>query len=251
MGNPRYLRDRQEVLKALDLRVIDRPIVELIEGFSVLPECFTVQSCYGHFLYAPGQDSHNLERLPHKHDGEVTYRIAYVAFCLENSPRGRALCESLERVSSLDPGYVQFGSAAWFWARYRNSYALQVEPVRHMTRDQVVIEHSEALHIEKSRDRFFTKLEKLLEMCSSETRGPQQRGGEIFGLAHIQRLVVNQAPDHLGGVKLGETEGEYRVDSVLTCFVALVVKEPVLEFEGGAVVPLRTIPRAQNLEVAI
>ena len=166
--NPRYLRDRRKALKALDLHVIDHPIVELIEGFSLLPQCFTLQSCYGHFLYAPGQDSHNLERLPRRHDGEVTYRIAYVAFCLENSPRGRALRESLERIPSLDPGYVQFGSAAWFWARNRNSYALQVEPERHMTRDQVVIEHSEALHIEKIRDRFFTELKTLLETCGPE-----------------------------------------------------------------------------------
>lgn len=77
--------------------------------------------------------------------------------------------ESLERIPSLEPGHVQFGSAAWFWARYRNSYALQVEPARHMTRDQVVIEHSEALHIEKIRDRFFTELMKLLETCGPET----------------------------------------------------------------------------------
>ena len=161
--NPRYLQDRQEILAALDLRVIDRPILELIQGFALLPQCFTLQCCYGHFLYAPGQDAHTLERLPPRYDGQVKYRIAYVAFCLENSPRGRAFRESLELVPSLDPDYVQFGSADWFWERYPNSYALQVEPVRHMTKDYVVIEHSEALYIEEIRDLFFIGLKELLE----------------------------------------------------------------------------------------
>jgi hypothetical protein len=168
--NPRYLQDRQEVLKALDLRVIDWPIAELIEGFTLLPQCFTLQSCYGHFLYAPGQDSHNLERLPRRYDGQVNYRIAYVAFCLENSPRGWALRESLELVPRLDPNYVQFGSADWFWGRYRNSYVLQVEPLRDMAKDQVVIEHSEALHIEEIRDLFFIRLKDLLKKYLSENR---------------------------------------------------------------------------------
>jgi hypothetical protein len=47
-------------------------------------------------------------------------------------------------------------------------------------------------------------------------------------------VVVNQAPDHFGGVKLGETEGKNRVDSVLTFFGAVVVEEPALRFKGGA-----------------
>jgi hypothetical protein len=42
--NPRYLQDPREIPGALDLRVIDLPIVELIEGFSLLPHCFTLQS---------------------------------------------------------------------------------------------------------------------------------------------------------------------------------------------------------------
>ena len=169
--NLRYLQDRQEILEALDLRVIDQPIAELIEGFALLPQCFTLQCCYGHFLYAPGQDRHNLERLPPRYDGQVNYRIAYVAFCLENSTRGWAFRESLELVPSLDPDYVQFGSADWFWERYPNSYALQVEPARHMTKDHVVIEHSEALYIEEIRDLFFTRLKELLEQWLSDQHG--------------------------------------------------------------------------------
>lgn len=166
--NPRYLQDRQASLEALDVGVIDRPIVELIERFTLLPQCFTLQSCYGHFLYAPGQDTHNLERLPSRDVGTVTYRIAYMAFCLEDSPRGRSLRESLELVPALDPDCVQFGSADWFWERYRNSYVLQVEPVRFMTRDQAVVEHAEALYIEQLRDRFFVRLSELLERHVSQ-----------------------------------------------------------------------------------
>jgi hypothetical protein len=170
VANPRYSRDRQAVLETLDLAAIDPPIVRLVERFAALGECFTLQCCYGHFLYAPGQDQRNLERLPQDFKGLVTYRIAYVAFCLENSPRGRLLRNSLELVSSLDPDYVQFGSPDWFRNQYRNAYALQVEPLRFMDKDEACFEHSEALHVEHIRDLFFTRLNELLEKHLSETR---------------------------------------------------------------------------------
>jgi hypothetical protein len=163
----RYLQDRQENLKGLDLRVIDQPITRLIEGFNSLAQCFTLQSCYGHFQCA-GQDPRNLERLPRRYDSQVSYRIAYVAFCLENSPRGRALHESLANIPTIDPDYVQFGCAEWFWHKSCNSYVLQVEPVRYKDRDQIVVDHSEALHIEKIRDLFFIKLQEILERFSSD-----------------------------------------------------------------------------------
>ena len=168
--NPRYLQDRQNSLEALDVRAIDRPIVELVERYTLLPQCFTHQSCYGHFLYASGQDTHNLERLPSRSIGTTTYRIAYMAFCLEDSPRGRSLHESLELVPRLDPDYVQFGSADWFLERYRNSYVLQVEPMRFKTEDQALIEHSEAIHVEKIRDLFFIRMWELLERHLYEAR---------------------------------------------------------------------------------
>ncbi|MBN2297812.1 MAG: hypothetical protein JXM72_04430 [Deltaproteobacteria bacterium] len=164
-ADPRYHKNRQNILKTLDLRAIDPPVAELIEGFALLPQCFTLQCCYGHFLCHPGQDTHNLERLPDRFEGKVTYRIAYMAFCLENSQQGRKLRESLEHVQLLDPDYVQFGCADWFWERYCNSYILQVEPVRHRRKDQIVIDHQEALHIEKIRDLFFIRLKEILEMC--------------------------------------------------------------------------------------
>jgi len=168
VAHPRYLKCRRESLKRLNLLALDRPIVELIEGFSLLPHCFTLQSCYGHFRYAPGQDPRNMERLPCRGEDEVRYRVAYVAFCLENSLQGRALRESLESLALLDPDYVQFGSADWFWERCQNSYVVQVEPARFMTEDEIMIEHSEALHIEEIRDCFFIKLKEVFENHVSE-----------------------------------------------------------------------------------
>ena len=168
--NPRYARDRQATLGSLDLHAIDGPIAELIHGFSVLPHCFTLQSCYGHFLYAPGQDTRSLDRLPSGGDGTVNYKIAYVAFCLENSRRGRALREALEGIPAVDPDFVQFGSADWFWGTYLNSYVLQVEPTRHRTKDQVAVEYPEALHLQHVRDLFYIRLKDLLESALSEHR---------------------------------------------------------------------------------
>jgi len=78
--------------------------------------------------------------------------------------------ESLELVPVIDPDYVQFGSADWFLERYRNCYVLQVEPVRFMTKDQAIVEHSEALYIEQIRDLFFIRLRELLEKHLCEAR---------------------------------------------------------------------------------
>jgi hypothetical protein len=161
--NPRFMRDRQKVIQALDLHTIDGPIVNLITLFTALPCCFPLQSCYGHFLLATGQDPHNLDRLPDGFEGRVSYRIAYVALCIEDSLRGRALRESLARLPALDRGYVQFGSAGWFWAQQPNSYVVQVEPARFMTCDTCDVEHPEALRIERVRDLLFDALRESVE----------------------------------------------------------------------------------------
>jgi hypothetical protein len=129
----------------------------------MLPYGFTLQSCYGHFLYSSQQDIHNLDRLPTGDVGPVTYRIAYMAFCLENSQSGTRFFNALSRVPEIDPRFVQFGSADWFWERYSNSYVLQVEPAKHVNKDQVTMEHREAQHIQRIRDIFFLRIAELLE----------------------------------------------------------------------------------------
>ncbi len=163
MENGQFSEDRQNTLRALDLRDVDEPIRETVGGFAVLPHCFTLQSCHGHFLYAPDQGPHSLARLPTREDGPVRYRIAYIAFCLQNSRGGRAMRRALAQIPAIDVDYVQFGSADWFWERHPNSYALQVEPARYMTRDEATLGHAEALHVQRIRDLFFVTLKQLLK----------------------------------------------------------------------------------------
>ena len=106
-----YAQDRHDALATLDMSSIDRPIVDIVAGFAALPHCFTLQSCYGHFVCAPQQDPHTLEPTSADYSGPLRYRIAYMAFCVENSPRGRALREAFSQIPGVAPGYVQFGSA--------------------------------------------------------------------------------------------------------------------------------------------
>ena len=163
-----YARARRDALAALDLDSIDEPIRDIVAGFAALPHCFTLQCCYGHFVCDPGQDQHSLEPIPRDHAGPTRYRIAYIALCLENSRRGRALRQALARLPALDPDYVHFGSADWFWERWANSYALQVEPVAHMAKDEAILEPADARHTQRTRDLFFTELRLLLAAEPSE-----------------------------------------------------------------------------------
>jgi hypothetical protein len=164
VDHPRYSREREDALAALDLGSIDAPIVDIIAGFAKIPHCFTLQSCYGHFVCAAEQDPRTLDPIPRGHTGPVRYRIAYVAFCLENSPRGRALRESLARIPAVEPAYVQFGTAGWYWNHLSkvNTYALQVEPIAHQFKDEAILAPEEARYTERVRDRFFTELRALL-----------------------------------------------------------------------------------------
>lgn len=161
--NPHYTQNRHRVLAALDLNSIDAPIVDIVEGFDVLPHCFTLQCCCGHFVCAPQHDLHTLEPVPPGYSGPVRYRIAYMAFCIENSHAGQALREALAEIPRVVPGYVQFGSADWFWERWGNSYALQVEPVAHQLQDEVMLEPAEAIRTQAARDLFFRELRAVLE----------------------------------------------------------------------------------------
>ena len=163
VDNPHFRRDRQVALANLARARIDDPIRGIVAAFADLPCCFTLQSCYGHFVHVEHSPLENLEPLPAHDIGEVRYRIAYIAFCIENSPSGRHLLAALEMVPSIDPNFVQFGSPVWFWDRHLNSYALQVEPSRFQHRDEANVEYREALHIQQVRDLFFTGLSRILE----------------------------------------------------------------------------------------
>ena len=162
--NSSYYQQRQEGLRSLTDDLIDAPIVDLINRLNHLPYCFTLQCCYGHFVYGHQTDIHNFEPLPADDSiAEVTYRIAYLAFCIENSIPGRDMLDRLIAVTGIDAGYVQFGCADWFWERQVNSYVLQVEPDRCKYQDTAILDLHEARYVEKIRDLFFNQLRELLE----------------------------------------------------------------------------------------
>ena len=84
--NPHYQVQRKRNLDDLSEDMIDVPIIDLINRFNKLPYCYTLQSCYGHFVYNDQKDSHNVEPLSVKAAiAKVVYRIAYIAFCLQNN----------------------------------------------------------------------------------------------------------------------------------------------------------------------
>jgi len=160
--NKRYSEDRQDTLAALNLGCVDAPIADIVAGFATIPHCYTLQCCYGHFAYAAEQDPHCLEPIPGDYGGLVRYRIAYIAFCIENSSLGQAFRDSLSRITAIDPSYVQFGSPDWFWEQRVNSYALQVEPIAHQLKDEAILEISEALATQRVRNLFFSELREML-----------------------------------------------------------------------------------------
>jgi hypothetical protein len=164
VSNPGFAQQKRRTLAGLTDAMIDAPILPVIQGLNRLPGCFTLQCCYGHFLYKGHWDPHNLDALPASGGPEkVEYRIAYVAFCLEDNDRGWALSASLKSLANIDPRNIQYGSAGWFWSRQVNSYALQVEPERFKQRDKAILDFREARYIEQVRNRFFLGLEDLLK----------------------------------------------------------------------------------------
>jgi len=162
--NPHYQEQRQKSLAGLSDDMIDAPIIDLINGFNKLPYCFTVQSCYGHFIHNNQKDPYNLESLPITDTpARVEYRIAYLCLCVENSALGRGLLEALNEITAIDPENIQFCCAEWFWKRQVNSYALQFVPDRFKHKDRADLDYREALHIEKIRNEFFDQLRELLQ----------------------------------------------------------------------------------------
>ena len=162
--NQHYQEQRQKSLAGLHDGMIDKPIIELINGFNKLPYCFTLQCCYGHFIYSDQNDLHNLEPLPLTDTiPRVEYRIAYSALCIENSDWGRMFFDALKRIADSEPENIQFCCAEWFWKKQVNSYALQVEPDRFKFEDKAILDYKEALKIEKIRNEFFVQLKELLQ----------------------------------------------------------------------------------------
>ena len=162
VDHPGYMHDRSNVLSGLRLREVDAPIRDIVEEFGKLPECFTLQCCYGHFVWEGQADDHNLDLLPLLDTGLVRYRIAYLALCIEKGERGAFLREQLAALCEIDADYIQFGSPLWFWNQFPNSYALQVEPNKFVFQDEAMLEHAEALHVQAVRDLVYKRVRELL-----------------------------------------------------------------------------------------
>lgn len=164
LANPHYLMQRDKNLCRLAHGRIDAPIVDLIKKINQLPYCFTLQCCYGHFVSDGRKNAHHLESLPViASTTDVTYRIAYIAFCIDNCTAGRRLLGSLPEITAIDPQNIQFGCAEWFWEQQVNSYVLQVEPDRFKHQDTALLDFEEARHIEKVRNAFFVHLDRLID----------------------------------------------------------------------------------------
>lgn len=162
--NPDFSKQRNIVLRNINYNKIDPPIIELIKNISKIDYCFTLQSCYGHFLYPGENDQLNTNSLPILNNNiSIDYRIAYVAICLKNSEYGEKFLNSLIKLTLIDSQNIQFGCAEWFWERQKNSFILQVEPKRFKDKDRITIDYKEAQHIEKIRNKFFINLDELIE----------------------------------------------------------------------------------------
>jgi len=88
----------------------------------------------------------------------VLYRIAYIAFVLEKSKNGFVLCRDLRTLASWNPGYIQFGSAGWFWEQSVNTYQIQVALEQEKDKDCLWVTYDEALLLEKVRDLLIREL---------------------------------------------------------------------------------------------
>ncbi len=168
VDNHNYDADRKKALGQARSEIskgsVDVPILDILERFADLPYCYTLQSCYGHFMAEFDVDDTNTKSVAEvRGSGNVVhYRIAYIAFCIQNSDRGRAMLEEMRAVADVDPDYIQFGSADWFWNTCVNSYILQVSPQRNAGQDHFDVSEEEALRIEHAREEFFAQLRRVL-----------------------------------------------------------------------------------------
>ena len=162
--NPHFFTQSRYALGQLNIETIDEPIVDIIKNIATIPYVFTLQSCYGHFLYNKLKAPQSIETISiDAKDQIIKYRIAYIALCVENSINGRNLLEEICLLPLINPDNIQFGSAGWFWQRQINSYVIQVESLKFQLQDQCRIHYEVALMLEKIRNKLFHELRKIIE----------------------------------------------------------------------------------------
>ena len=160
VAHPEFQSERLAALDGLDITLVDPQLAPLIKNLNRLPYLFTLQCCHGHLFTLDSKEIADFEG--YKGSDEVEYRLAYIAFCIENSPLGRSFLEELKQIPSrLEEHTVHFGSAQWFWDHWVNSYILQVMPLRFKDQDKAVIDLPEAGRIIELRDTFFSNMRDL------------------------------------------------------------------------------------------
>ena len=172
VNDPDYPNRRQRRMEKLHIDEVDAPITSLIENLCDFNFCYTIQSCFGHFLYVGQENPKHIGPLPSA--GQITsvkYRIGYMAFCIENSRLGYEFMHLLQQIPEIDPNYIQLGCAEWFWERDRNSYVLQVEPVCYKQSDHCTVDLKEAHHIEKVRNKFYDHLITMVSTINLPSSG--------------------------------------------------------------------------------
>lgn len=168
---PRFQADRQSALNSLDVAQIDDPLVDLVADLNKLPYLFTLQCCHGHFLTTDGKNISDFDLLDTV--CEIEYRLAYIAFCINNVPPGREFARQLENIPlTVDRSLVQFCSAQWFWDQWVNSYALQVMPQKFKDKDRAVIDFHEAEKVKQTRDILFAILKDFTSKTLEQTGNP-------------------------------------------------------------------------------
>jgi hypothetical protein len=63
----------------------------------------------------------------------------------------------------MTPGYIQFGSAGWFWEQAVNTYQIQVVPDREKDKDHLQVTYDEAVRLEEVRDLLILKLAAIAQ----------------------------------------------------------------------------------------
>lgn len=168
VANPSFGAQRRAALDKLRPEDIDPPIRETILAMNRLDYCFTLQCCWGHFVFPGNLDEHNLNPLPDQDPGcVIRYRLAYVALCLDNTAQGHAFLAGMRDISRMDPACIQVGCAQWFWNSQVNSFVIQAELERHQHQDTANVNFEEARRLDKARDLVFQGLQGLLDNIST------------------------------------------------------------------------------------
>lgn len=130
--SPEYDPTSWKALEELSVEIlkgpIDKPTTNVVEQSSCVPHRNSLRRRHSHFAIEQSADDRSMVRVADKDvkGARLHYRIASMAFCSENSVRGRDMPKELRAVATVDPEYIQFGCARWFRERRLDSYVLQV-----------------------------------------------------------------------------------------------------------------------------